>query len=173
MKLHLGCGTNYLENWINIDISSPIADIILNLNQPLPFKDNSVSFIFNEHFIEHLTQKEALSFLQECIRILTPSGILRISTPNLEWVLNMYDDGNLEEWRDVGWLPKSRCKLINEAMRSWGHQFVYDLDEIRWILHTAGFNNINQVPWRISSHSVLTCLEFRPYHKEIILEASI
>ena len=58
-KLHVGCGEIYLEDWINIDIESPKADLIHDLRKPLPFEDDSIDFIYNEHFIEHLDLKTA------------------------------------------------------------------------------------------------------------------
>jgi len=40
-------------------------------------KDNTYNGIYNEHFIEHLTKQEGISFLKEMLRIMQPGGILR------------------------------------------------------------------------------------------------
>jgi predicted SAM-dependent methyltransferase len=68
MKIHLGCGTNYIKGWVNVDLDSPLADAHLDLRCPLPYADASVNFIFNEHFIEHVTREEGFAFLKECRR---------------------------------------------------------------------------------------------------------
>ena len=93
MKLHLGCGTNRIEGWLNVDIDSPQADLHVDLRQPLPYADAAVAFIFNEHFLEHITRDEGLTFLRECRRVLKPSGVFRVSTPDLRWLIAQYQSG--------------------------------------------------------------------------------
>lgn len=171
MKIHLGCGMNYLPGWINLDLDSPLADMHLDLRNPLPYTDNSIQYIFNEHFIEHISRSEGLSFLSECRRILKPHGVLRISTPDLNWLVKQYLEKNLNEWTDVQWVPESPCEMMNQGMREWGHQFVYDLPELNRSLSSVGFKYIEQVPHRDSSFSALQNLECRPWHHELIIEA--
>ena len=171
MKLHLGCGSHRLDGWVNLDIDSPLADVRADLRQPLPFQDGQVALIFCEHFHEHITRDEALGFLGECRRVLEPGGRLRLSTPDLRWVVAHYVAGHLDEWADVDWTPRTPCQLMNEGMRSWGHQFLYDRDELTTLLHQAGFAAVETQPHRQSAHPDLAGLECRPWHREIILEA--
>lgn len=172
MKLHLGCGPNYIRGWVNVDLDSPVADIQADLRLALPFPDDTVDFIFCEHFIEHITRSEALGFLGECRRVLTHRGIIRLSTPDLRWLTTQYLSGNLAEWTDVGWTPQTSCQLINEGMRAWGHQFIYDHAELISVMRQAGFNEIQLVPHRASNQRDLAGLECRPWHHELIVEAS-
>lgn len=171
MKIHLGCGTNYIDGWLNVDLDSALADVHLDLRNPLPYADASVDFIFNEHFIEHITRDEALEFLKECRRVLKPGGVFRVSTPDLRWVVAQYISGKLDEWRDVSWVPESSCRLLNEGMRLWGHQFVYDLPELMLILREAGFSDLSLAQHSDSSYPDLVGLECRPWHQELIMEA--
>lgn len=171
MKIHLGCGTNYIKGWVNVDLDSPLADVHLDLRCPLPYPDASVNFIFNEHFIEHVTREEGLAFLKECRRVLIPEGVFRVSTPDLRWLVAQYVSGKLDEWTDVGWVPETSCRLFNEGMRLWGHQFVYDLPELLLTLREAGFTDVRQMKHRESIHSDLVGLECRPWHQELIVEA--
>ena len=171
MKLHLGCGINRIEGWLNVDIDSPQADLHVDLRQPLPYADAAVAFIFNEHFLEHITRDEGLAFLRECRRVLKPSGVFRVSTPDLRWLIAQYQSGKLDEWTDVGWLPQTPCMMFNEGMRLWGHQFLYDLAELTAVLRQAGFANVSQVEYAKSSHPELIGLECRPWHHELIVEA--
>ncbi len=71
LKLHLACGPNVVEGWQNIDILKNKSIINHDLRKPLPYKDNSVEAIFNEHFIEHLTKIKAEEFLVECFRVMS------------------------------------------------------------------------------------------------------
>ena len=170
-KLHLGSGSIRLEGWLNIDIDAPQADLKLDLRNPLPCADNSVRFVFSEHFIEHITRPEAVRLLRECWRVLAPGGVLRLSTPSLQCIVAKYLERNLTEWGDL-WRPATPCQLLNEGLRSWGHQFVYDADELRGVLAEAGFVAMQWVGWRQSRHPELNNLEQRPYHQELIAEAT-
>jgi len=169
-KLHLGCGKVNFDGWLNIDIATPTADMLLNLTKPLPFEDDSVSHIFNEHFIEHISRTEAVAFLSECRRILKPDGVIRLTTPNLRFLISSYCTFQKDEWGEL-WQPKTRCSMLNEGMRSWGHQFVYDDDELVRIFLEAGFHFISFQEYRSSQYNELCNLETRPFNNELIIEA--
>lgn len=171
MKLHLGCGDVLLAGWVNIDIESDLADAKLDITSGLPYEDGSVSHIFAEHVIEHVTLEQARSLLAECRRVLSPNGVIRISTPDLRWLAHVYISGLTHLWGDI-WQPESPCKLINEGMRSWGHQFLYDADELVALLRASGFPTVKRQNWHVSDHSELNGLESRPYHNDLIFEAS-
>lgn len=170
MKLHLGSGDVRLDGWLNVDLEAPCADLHLDLRKPLPFGDESVEYIFNEHFIEHIDRKDALSLLKECCRVLNQNGVLRLSTPNLRYLAVSYLSRNINDWGDL-WQPKNPCHLMNEGMRFWGHEFLYDAEELNIILSEAGFEYIRFVPWRESTVDKLAGLESRPFHQELIIEA--
>ncbi|MBK7953705.1 MAG: methyltransferase domain-containing protein [Candidatus Accumulibacter sp.] len=171
MKIHLGCGSNYLDGWVNLDLDSPVADTHADLRNPLPYPDASVDFIFNEHFLEHLSREQGVVFLRECRRVLKPGGVFRVSTPDLRWLVAQYVSGKLDEWADVGWMADTPCRLLNEGMRLWGHEFLYDLPELIQTLRGAGFGNTCSVAHRESSFPELAGLEGRPWHRELIVEA--
>lgn len=101
LKLHIGCGTNYFEDWTNIDNNSDNniqrLDLNWDLRNPLPYEENSVDFIFNEHFLEHLTVLEGLKALMDFKRILKPDGIMRIAIPDLADCIKLYNNDNWKE----------------------------------------------------------------------------
>jgi predicted SAM-dependent methyltransferase len=171
-KLHLGSGGVNIPGWVNIDLDSPSSDMLLDLTKPLPFDTSSVTHIFNEHFIEHITRSEAVNLLIECKRVLTTNGVIRISTPNLRFLIASYISNDTEQWGDL-WHPTSSCSLMNEGMRLWGHQFVYDADELVKILLEAGFGDISFQEYKKSKNEVLRGLETRPFHNDLIIEARV
>ena len=61
----------------------------------MPFKNNSVDIIFNEDFIEHLSQRNQIAFLSESLKILKKGGVHRINTPNL--LSSMREHSNFSE----------------------------------------------------------------------------
>lgn len=170
-KLHLACGNHVLDGWANIDLQSNRKVIGWDLTHGLPVRSGTIDLIFCEHFIEHITLEQAKALLVEIYRSLRPDGILRLSTPDLKKILDEYILGRTSEWANVGWSPATPCQMLNDGLRLWGHQFVYDDDELTSLLNEAGFREIRKVAWRESSTTGLSKLECRPFHGEIIIEA--
>lgn len=171
-RLHLGCGGNVLAGWANLDLDGAAPVIRWDLTQRIPAAKDHFDYVYSEHFIEHIRFDEARTLLRDCHRFLKPGGTLRLSTPSLEKLVDEYRSGRLSEWDDMGWRPSSPARLLNEGMRLWGHQFVYDLAELQALLRDCGFARIEQVGWRQSSHDALRNLESRPHHDELIVEAT-
>ena len=153
-KLHLGCGPQILPGWVNIDnVKYPGVDKVVDVTRkPLPYKD--VSFVFAEHFIEHLAYDDALKLMRECRRILRDDGVLRLSTPNLDWVWVTHYRLGLTE-------PEAAqaCFALNRAFHGWGHQFLYNETTLRASLLDAGFANIVRCAYGESAHAELVGLE--------------
>jgi len=169
-KLHLACGTNIIDGWANIDLSNDAKVIKLDLTMPLPVSSETITFIYCEHFIEHISFNQAKRLISECYRVLKPGGVLRVSTPSLRKLIDEYLAGRLSEWSNVGFCPSTPCHMMNEGMRSWGHEFIYDAAELTQIFIETGFSMITNVPWRESNYEELNGLECRPFHDELILE---
>src|SRR5437870_645768 len=83
--LNLGGGGNLLPGCLTADIH-PAADCYADLRRTLPFADASVDAVFCEEAIEHIAKSEAEGFLRECVRILRPGGVMRITTPDLDYL---------------------------------------------------------------------------------------
>jgi predicted SAM-dependent methyltransferase len=170
--LHLGCGSHILAGWANIDYDGSRDVVKWDVTWPLPVKSGVIKFVYCEHLIEHITRDQAKALMTECCRVLSRDGVLRISTPNLQALAEKYLTGEIEEWRDVGWTPSTPCKMMNEGMRLWGHQFMYDATELKTLMTECGFRRMVDAPWRQSDHVELKGLECRPFHEEIIIEAT-
>ncbi len=152
-KLHLGSGPQILQGWINIDNAQyPGVDRLLDVTQGLPFDD--VSFVFAEHFIEHLSYADACALLRECRRVLRDDGVLRLSTPNLDWVWMTHYRLGMPEPEEV-----QACFALNRAFRGWGHQFLYNERTLRATLLDTGFANIIRCHYGESVHAELRGLE--------------
>lgn len=171
MQLHLGCGGNVLPGWINLDIEARPGVVQHDLTKPLPYPAGVADYVYSEHFIEHITYAEAASLLRDIRRVLKPGGTLRLSTPDLVFLIQKYLTNDLTEWANVSWLPRTGCQMVNEGMRSWGHQFLYDDRELHAQLAAAGFPTVRRAGYRESIDPVLRGLESRPFHNELIFEA--
>ena len=85
MKLNLGCGYNKFDGYVNVDHDSLCQpDIVADLEDRLPFEDNSVDEIIMYHVLEHLGQdvKTYFSIWKELYRILKNDGELKITVPH-------------------------------------------------------------------------------------------
>lgn len=172
LRLHLGCGGNVMPDWVNLDIEARPGVTQHDLTRPLPFPSGSADFVYSEHFIEHIGFEQGLRLMREVRRVLKPTGIFRVSTPDLLFLIQQYLKRNMTEWANVNWLPKTPCQMVNGGMRLWGHQFVYDEEELSMQLRAAGFGNVQRVGYRESKYPQLSQLECRPFHGELIFEAS-
>jgi len=163
--LHIGAGPIRIDGWLNTDIS-PLAPLFLDATHRFPIKDNSISHIFNEHFIEHIPRHAAIAFLQDSFRILQPGGIRRISIPDVEALTRAYLN-NPEHTRLMNERNKrlgSRYNsypidILNTTFREWGHICLYDFQTLQQLLNSVGFQNITPCKVGESRHSALSGIE--------------
>ena len=89
-KLNLGCGGNYKEGWVNLDVIDVKKDIKHDLNKlPYPFKDNTFDEVLMRMILEHLDNP--LIKLKEIIRICKKGAKLTIIVPHAFSYANVTD----------------------------------------------------------------------------------
>ena len=117
--LHLGCGLNAPEDWLNVDGSAQVwfaqhprlkrllvaaqifpasqaaipwpANVLrLDLRKPLPFASNRFAAVYSSHTFEHLYRTQAENLARECFRVLHPGGVCRLVLPDLEAAVRRY-----------------------------------------------------------------------------------
>jgi hypothetical protein len=86
MKLNLGCGSQRLEGWVNVDAAATLApDQVVDLDcTPWPWPDNAAEEILLSHVLEHLgpTPREFLAIMTELWRISAPGGRITVIVPH-------------------------------------------------------------------------------------------
>jgi predicted SAM-dependent methyltransferase len=156
-RLHVGCGEQILQGWCNLDIQ-PLAgvDLVVDVTAGFDFRD--VELIFCEHFIEHLHLDDGIRFLHDCHRALRPGGVLRVSTPNLDWVvLTHYRPTAAEEERKI-----EDALMLNRAFHGWGHRFLYNAEILGHVLRGLGFSEVARCGYGESPNPSLRGLERHP-----------
>lgn len=121
----------------------------VDICRPLPFADGCVDWVYAEHLIEHVSLADGIAFLGEVRRILTPGGLLRLTTPDLARYIDGYADGGAFYAKHRGRIdrtgvgprmPGRRAFMFNQMFYLWGHRWIYDEDELRHALGQAGFD---------------------------------
>jgi len=156
-RLNLGCGRHPLPGWLNSDYHPESnRELYLDVRKPFPFEPATFSRVYSEHMIEHLIPSHAALMLSECWRVLQPGGRLRVATPNLVFLIDLYGaDNSPLQRRYLEWaanragLPTDHAEgnyIINHFVRAWGHRFIYDERSLRHAFEQAGFGEI--MAWR-------------------------
>ena len=171
MKLNIGCGEVHFPGWVNIDMDSPKADLLHDMRNPLPYEAGTVDFIYSEHFIEHVTAQEGVNVLTDFFRVLKPGGVVRIATPDLNYLLFKY----FFFWKKQAWIKKygyewlkTKAEMVNLCFREWGHQYLYNEEELERRIMEAGFKKIRKQRWNRSSYPELRNMETRKDSKLIV-----
>jgi len=158
-KLHIGCGGHLFPGWLNSDIVKEKLDVIyLDASQKFPIVSGSFDYIFSEHVFEHLNFRGQINYLKECFRILKPGGKIRIATPNVLFLIELFNDNksltqkNYIEWnyrtflddlsKDLNNIDHKEVYVVNNYFRDWGHQLIHSPASLHFIVYEAGFSNL-------------------------------
>ena len=168
-KLHLGAGPGSPPGWLSTDVTRSETVVYLDATEEFPIADRAFDYVFSEHMIEHMPWQSGLAMLKECHRILKPGGTIRVATPDLAVLLGLYGaERDPRGERYIRWivdrcLPEPRAYkasfVINNAFRSWGHQFLYDAELLEMALRDAGFAGIRRCRYGESADANLRGIE--------------
>jgi len=144
MKLHLGCGKLKLKTFINIDISSDTSDLKLDFTNLSIFNSSNIEEIYISHALEHFKRREIIPLILEWNRILKIDGVLRISVPDFEKVVQMYSK-NRDISELIGFLSGGQKDEYDF------HYINFDIYILEKLLKACGFDNIE----RYNTHDFL------------------
>lgn len=74
-------GGEYDEEWINVDNNkSVLTDVYADINQKLPFEDNTFDLVLASHILEHVDNP--VTFLEEIYRVAKKDAKIEILVPH-------------------------------------------------------------------------------------------
>lgn len=137
LKLHLGCGNQHIDNYVNLDSRKTRAvDLVCNIKQ-LPYLDNSAEVIETYHVIEHLPRHEVPRALNEWYRVLSHGGRLIIECPDVDELMRRYLEGDEKQLDGIFGLQRFEGDY---------HLFGYNFKKLKTALEECGFTNIEDKP---------------------------
>ena len=110
LKLDLGGGINGMNGYITVDQRSN-ADVVCDLNQGIPFPDNSVGVINASHIIEHL--KDPIKTMREIHRVLAHGGWVFIEVPSTDGRGAFQDPTHVSYWNENSFLYYTNSYFAN------------------------------------------------------------
>ena len=157
MKLHLGSGNVYLQNYINIDSDTSFkADIYDDIVTLEKFEDNTIEEIYNCNCLEHLGKFKYKEALKRWYDLLNDGGILRVSVPDFEALCRYYVDT-----KDLDSLYSA---LYGGQTEPWNfHYWCWDFEHLKNDLEKIGFKNVHRFDRSIIGARDWS-LNYVPYH---------
>lgn len=154
--LHLGCGGDYKEGFINCDRTtiSPRGkktkvDLIFELGEKFPFnEDGFVDGIVAMHVFQQLPWRGLVFCLRECHRLLKPNGVLRFGSPSVE--LTEYDLDYLLGWNNIN---------------------LFGIPLVLSVLERVGFSSVSVKDYGESALPILATVDNRKDRGTIYFEA--
>jgi SAM-dependent methyltransferase len=112
-----------------------------NLAFGIPFRNESIDFLYSSHWLEHIYYEQAQFIMREVRRVLKPSGTVRICVPDLEVAVRCYREGQKSRMLDY-FFPKAKSGELG------CHHWMYDFDGLEALMATAGLTDIVRCGFR-------------------------
>ena len=89
--LNIGCGSRFHPDFVNVDLVAYGLNVLpMDIRKGIAFPDGSFDVVYHSHLLEHIPPDRALSFLEECARVLVEDGVVRVAVPDLEQIARDY-----------------------------------------------------------------------------------
>ena len=140
VKLYCGCGAIPREGFLNLDRTEfapafmrdhrdeyfvfPFAEMAWGL------PDDSVDYIFDEDFIEHIEQLAQIQFLAETLRVLKPGCYHRVNTPNLIEAMKIHSTF------------KDGFAGVYTGELQWGHIAIFSPASLKEMAELVGYGEV-------------------------------
>lgn len=124
-----------------------------NLNYGIPFLDESIDYLYLSASLEYLHKAYAVRLLKEAYRTLKKSGIIRICTLDLEYILKLHKNIEKEKALDY-FFNTSKDSYFNRL------RHIYDFDLLKYSLESVGFTRIYRYSYQQGKTPDIDILDF-------------
>jgi predicted SAM-dependent methyltransferase len=139
--LHVGCGKINSPEFINIDAQAlPHVHVVTaDISSLGDFSNDSVDLVYMCHILEHIKKDSLVNVLTEMKRILKKEGVLRLSVPDFDRLIEVY----IASDRDVDSIHPQLMGGQDHAYNF--HYSVFNRRNLSDLLEKVGFCEIT--PW--------------------------
>jgi predicted SAM-dependent methyltransferase len=139
---------NKQEQIENINWNKKNKILFADAKKHIPLPNDSAECIYTSHMFEHLSKEEAVSFLNETLRVLETGGILRIALPDLKLAVNFYlQTQDADAFMERIFLAPPPINTIKQKFFLFfcgyrQHQWMYDDKSLSNLIKKVGFRKV-------------------------------
>jgi predicted SAM-dependent methyltransferase len=141
LLIHIGCGTTNSPEFVNID-ARPLAHIHIatdDITSLSDFETGTVDMVYMCHILEHIKRNDLKRVLSEMKRVLKIGGVLRLSVPDFDRLVEVYNASG----KDINAISK---QLMGGQDHEYNiHYSVFNRRRLSDLLKEVGFREV--VPW--------------------------
>lgn len=138
--LHIGCGDINCPDFINLD-ARPLPHVHMVRQDMFNLKsipDQVIDMVYMSHVLEHVPRKKLAPTLREMNRVLKTQGILRISVPDFDLMVQMYQ----RTGRDMDFVA---YPLMGGQDYPYNfHYAVFNKESLTSLLNQCGFSRVRE-----------------------------
>jgi len=139
--LHIGCGRTNSPEFINVD-AQPFAHVHVvtdNITSLPDFSNGTVDLVYMCHILEHIKRNDLKDVLLEMKRVLKNGGVLRLSVPDFDRLIEVYNNSG----KDINTI--SRQLMGGQDSEYNIHYSVFNHRRLSELLREVGFREV--VSW--------------------------
>ncbi|MFA5089118.1 MAG: methyltransferase domain-containing protein [Candidatus Omnitrophota bacterium] len=135
--VNIGCGECNDPRYINIDARAmPHIHYVSSDLERLPFSGGSIDLIYACHVIEHLSHQKLRSVISVWFSRLKRGGILRLSVPDFDAIIDIYQDQGKS-------IDAIKLPLLGGQEHPFNyHNAIFNDGYLRKILKECGFDSV-------------------------------
>lgn len=168
LRLHLGCGENYLPGYVNVDFPSERhtvmtgirADLYADL-RTLGYPDESVGEVRLHHVFEHFTRGTAIAMLIRWYGWLADEGKLVLETPDFERMVREFKRGGTAQKQGL-----ALRHIFGSHEADWAvHCDGWYPARFEHVLPALGYRDleVQRSAWRGTHNVTVTAYKRRPF----------